>query len=196
MPTTRYYISGCPFDGECGAKKTTNGKKHVLIFYGSTAVEAQGKCANHLLRCSLHNKSRFVAWAAAIDQDIHTIKHCAELVAWDSIDRLLHTFDDSNSGEENETHEVGMMKPSKCPRLEYGCGDEAEAGHSIAKLSSNVSMSIEAASSSGSLRATKGYIADAEQAARKAQNIAINAALAFGDVAEKLNRVIKSLPTP
>jgi hypothetical protein len=68
MPTKWYYISGCPFEGECGAKRTTDVKKKRLSFYGSTEEEAQEKCVNHLVLSSLQNKSKRVVWEAALDQ--------------------------------------------------------------------------------------------------------------------------------
>jgi len=68
MPTTRYYISGCPFDGECGAKRTTDVKKKRLSSYGCIEEPSQEKCVNHLVLSSLQNKSKRVAWEAALDQ--------------------------------------------------------------------------------------------------------------------------------
>ena len=43
------------------------------------------------------------------------------------------------------------------------------------------------------LESCRHYIADAEEAARKAQNIALKAAEAFGEVAAKFNRSLSRL---
>ena len=43
------------------------------------------------------------------------------------------------------------------------------------------------------LESCRHYIADAEEAARKAQDIALGAAKAFGEVAEKFSRAARRL---
>ena len=41
MPTTWYYISGCPFPAECTRYKTTASKKKSLVFSGLTKEDAE-----------------------------------------------------------------------------------------------------------------------------------------------------------
>ena len=102
-------------------------------------------------------------------------------VAWEAtLDQEIHTYEEdtddepANMGEENESSR-------KRPRLAIGGVDEAAADLTSPSVKSR------------SLRAAKDNIADAEQAARKAQEIAMNAALASGDVAAKLSNAYQRL---
>lgn len=183
MPTQWHYIGGCPFAAECSRQLTQRKNKNVG-FYGRTPEEAQEKCAHHLMLSSLHLKSKRVAWEAALAQEVNVYEEDA-------------TDDD----------EEGPSMPKR-PRLAGG-GDDEDAAASdplVAELSSQVSKlvgkNLAAASSAAassaptrkatvpwrSLRAIKETVSDAEQAARKAQDIAMKAAQAFGEVAAKLNR--------
>ena len=183
MPTQWHYIGGCPFAAECSRQLTQKKNKNVG-FYGRTPEEAQEKCAHHLMLSSLHLKSKRVAWEAALAQEVNVYEEDA-------------TDDD----------EEGPSMPKR-PRLAGG-GDDEDAAASdplVAELSSQVSKlvgkNLAAASSAAassaptrkatvpwrSLRAIKETVSDAEQAARKAQDIAMKAAQAFGEVAAKLNR--------
>ena len=188
MPTQWHYIGGCPFAAECSRQLSQRKNKNVG-FYGRTPEEAQEKCAHHLMLSSLHLKSKRVAWEAALAQEVNVYEEDA-------------TDDD----------EEGPSMPKR-PRLAGG-GDDEDAAASdplVAELSSQVSKlvgkNLAAASSAAassatvslaptpkaavpwrSLRAIKETVSDAEQAARKAQDIAMKAAQAFGEVAAKLNR--------
>ena len=102
-------------------------------------------------------------------------------VAWEAtLDQEVHTYEEdtddepANMGEENESSR-------KRPRFAIGGVDEAAADLTSSSVKSR------------SLRAAKDNIADAEQAARKAQEIAMNVALAFGDVAAKLSQAYQRL---
>ena len=62
-----------------------------------------------------------------------------------------------------------------------------------ALVAKSLSGSSSSSPDSGATREAKKCIADAEDAARKAQAIAMAAAQAFGDVATKLNRAWHSM---
>ena len=144
-----------------------------MSFYGKTVVEAQEKCCNHLTLSSLHNKSKRMAWEATRYQEVFTYE--------------ADTDDDEPMDVVEQTPTTTSPETShKCPR----CGNHADAlltELSLVERSAAASSSV----NSRSLRAVKGHIADAEQAARKAQEIAMNAALAFGDVASELSQAYR-----
>ena len=172
MPTV-YYIYGCPFADECSAQKTSSVKRNKnMSFYGKTAVEAQDKCCNHLTLSSLHNKSKRMAWEATRYQEVFTYE--------------ADTDDDEPMDVVEQTPTTTSPETSdKCPH----CGNHADA--LLTDLSLVEGSAAASSSNSRSLRAVKGHIADAEQAARKAQEIAMNAALAFGDVASELSQAYR-----
>ena len=191
MPTTWHYIGGCPFATEC-CRQLTQRKNKKIAFSGRTAEEAQEKCAHHLILSSLHLKTKRVAWEAALAQEVHT-------------------YEDDTDEEPDDVEEC--ERPTKRPRLAGGGDDEGadasdplvvEISSQVSKLvGKNIAAASSAAASSSvvslrptakaaipwrSLREFKETISEAEQAARKAQDIAMKAAQAFGEVAAKLNR--------
>ena len=191
MPIEWRYIDGCPFAAECSSKLTRK-KAKKLSFSGRTPEEAQEKCANHLMLSSLHLKSKRVAWETARAQEINVFEQDT----------------DDDEPDDVKVEECEDPRMPKRPRLAGG-GDDEDAAASdplVAELSSQVSKlvgkNLAAASSAAassaptrkatvpwrSLRAIKETVSDAEQAARKAQDIAMKAAQAFGEVAAKLNR--------
>ena len=72
-------------------------------------------------------------------------------------------------------------------------GDIADKVQIVMEQRRNASSSSSAMVTSSTIRASKNYIKDAEEAAYKAQDIAMKAAMAFGDVAQKLGRARDSL---
>ena len=191
MPTQWRYVGGCPFAAECSRQLTQRKKKNVG-FSGRTPEEAQEKCAHHLMLSSLHLKSKRVAWETARAQEINVFEQDT----------------DDDEPDDMKVEECEDPRMPKRPRLAIGGGDEDAAASDplVAELSSQVSMlvgkNLAAASSAAaslaprpnsavpwrSLRPITDSISDAEQAARKAQDIAMKAAQAFGEVAAKLNR--------
>ena len=157
MPTTWYYIKGCPFPDECNKYKTTS-KKKQLTFSGLTREDAVEKCAEHLRLSELHRITRSMAVEIAQEQDMYAL--------------------------EEPTTEEEEEPPAKSARTDSYSGGQTAS-----------SSGGQAASSSGGQAAheTMLLINDAEEAVRKAQNFALSAAQAFGEVAEKLNQVKMSM---
>ena len=173
MPTTWYYISGCPLLEECNAN-AKSGKKKSLTFSALTVDDAVEKCAQHMIQSSLHNRSRSEAYD----------------IAWSQ-----------NMNEHEEPTEDEMEEPvpvTKARRLAALETTETDPDPLVSDISvrvaalvnSDISSRGSRSSSSGlqTRRGAKRNIADAEEATRKAQSIAISAAQAFGEVAAKLNR--------
>ena len=182
MPTTWYYISGCPFPAECTRYKTTASKKKSLVFSGLTKEDAVEKCANHLMLSSLHKKGSSEAYRVACEQEMY--EH------------------DEPTDEEDQAEE----RPWKSRRLALDLPapqtpptpprEAAEPDPLVTDISTRVAALVEdqlntrasASSSSGSptIREAMMFIADAEEGVRKAQKIALSAAQAFGEVSSKL----------
>ena len=176
MPTTWYYISGCPLPEECNAHKTVTSKKKSLTFSGLTIEDAVEKCAQHLMQSSLHKLSKAQAFDIAQNQAINEHE------------------------EEDKEEEEHPMPVAKARRLALEPAEEsdplvADIGNRVAELVRADFNSSHGSSSSGwrTRRAAKRNIAGAEEAARKAQTIVMSAAQAFGDVAAKLNRAYHQL---
>ena len=177
MPTTWYYISGCPLPEECNAHKTVTSKKKSLTFSGLTIEDAVEKCAQHLMQSSLHKLSKAQAFDIAQN---HAINEHEE--------------------EDKEEEEEDPMPVAKARRLALEPAEEsdplvADIGNRVAALVKADFSSSHGSSSSGlqTRRDAKRNIADAEEAARKAQTIAMSAAQAFGECAAKLNRACHQL---
>ena len=191
-----YYIDGCPLPAECCRRQTTD-KKKKLTFCGRTVRAAQTKCCNHLVGSDLHNKKRSKAWEIAEAQEIKTYEE--------------ETDDEADGAEDVEDPPIaiGAHPNDKRIRLAIEAPPEDDAGAEddpagdplIGDIADKVQIVMEQrrnASSSSSamvptIRASKNYIKDAEEAAYKAQDIAMKAAMAFGDVAQKLGRARDSL---
>jgi hypothetical protein len=190
MPTTWFFIKGCPFPDECNALKTGPGTK-MLKWHGRTEQEAVDKCAHHLIHSRLHNM----------------MKRDAVEAAWNVV----------QSYEDDTDEEVAEGAPATPPRVPIGAnpkrprtaiadddGDNADADDPlVTELAMQVERQVERLverreqSSSSTvlvrehrsvLLEAKQSIADAEAACRKAQGFAQSAAKAFGEVASKLNR--------
>ena len=123
MPTTWFFIKGCPFVDECNALKTCPGTKK-LTWSGRTEQEAVDKCAHHLMHSQLHRKKKRDAYEAA----------------WNHVD-----FYEASTEDEEEGHdEVGEGAPATPPRggrptkrirnieITDGDGDNADADDPLA----------------------------------------------------------------
>ena len=154
-----------------------SGKKKSLTFSGLTMEDAVEKCAQHMIQSSLHKRSRTEAYDIAWSQNMS--EH------------------DEPTEDEMEDSQVRPIPVAKARRLALGTA-ETDPDPLVADISTRVAALVHSdissrgsrSSSSGlqTRRDAKRNIADAEEAARKAQSIAISAAQAFGDVAAKLNR--------
>ena len=196
MPTTWFYIKGCPCKAECNANKTSPSTTKVLRWCGKTEQEAVDKCAHHLINSALHKKKKSVAyelaWAAKVD-------------SWEG-------DTDEDEGEEETFVEGGGApqtppRPSKRTRMALSDGAPAdtrdphdplvdELATRVERLveqrgrpsSSTVFVQAHSVQHVQSAKEAKSLIADAEEACRKAQGFALSAATAFGDVASKLHK--------
>ena len=201
MPTTWFYIKGCPFEDECSAQKTSPLTKKVLTWSGKTEQEAVDKCAHHLMNSTLHKKPKRVAYDAA----------------WNATMSSYEDDTDEEEGQEAFAAEAAPgtpPRPTKRARMAIADGDHADnrSDPLVAELATRVERLVEQrerggrASSSGvvvqthysvnhgqTVREAKENIADAEEACRKAQGFALSAAKAFGDGAAKLNRTWQKL---
>ena len=191
-----YYIDGCPLPAECCKRQTTD-KKKKLTFCGRSVRAAQTKCCNHLVTSDLHNKKRSKAWEIAEAQEIKTYEE--------------ETDDEADGAEDVEDLPIGANPNDKRIRLAIEAPPEDDAGAEddpagdpligdladkvqiVMEQRRNASSSSSAMVTSSTIRASKNYIKDAEEAAYKAQDIAMKAAMAFGDVAQKLGRARDSL---
>jgi hypothetical protein len=177
MPTTWYYISGCPLLEECNAHKVS-GKKKSLTFSALTMEDAVEKCAQHMIQSSLHKRSRSEAYDIAWSQNMSE-----------------HDEPTEDEMEDSQVKPIPVAKARRLAALETTETDPDPLVTDIsirvaALVNSDISSRGSRSSSSGlqTRRDAKRNIADAEEAARKAQSIAISAAQAFGEVAAKLNR--------
>lgn len=197
MPTTWYYISGCPFPAECTRYKTTASKKKSLVFSGLTKEDAVEKCANHLMLSSLHKKGSSEAYRVACEQEMYEHdeptdeEDQAEERPWKS-----RRLDPSPSSSSRGGPRTGRPRTGR-PRSPFTPPREAaEPDPLVTDISTRVAALVEdqlstrasASSSSGSptIREAMMFIADAEEGVRKAQKIALSAAQAFGEVSSKL----------
>ena len=186
MPTTWFFIDGCPFPDECNALKTSSAAKR-LKWTGRTGQEAVDKCAHHLMQSQLHNKTKRDAYEAA----------------WNG----LQSYEDNTEDEDDAVAEGDATppRPTKRSRMAIADGDDDSADPLVTQIAMQVEKQVERLrerreqSSSSTLlvrtderravlHAAVQNIADAEAACRKAQGFAQSAAKAFGEVASKLNR--------
>jgi len=180
MPTTWFYIKGCPFPDECNALRTSASTKK-LVWHGKTDEEAVAKCAHHLMHSQLHRKKKRDAYEAA----------------WDGV----QFFEASTEDEEEGHDEVGEGAPATPPRPTKRCrsieiadgdGDNADADDplatQLARQVEHLADQLEQSYSSTLLVPEALSIADAEAACLKAQSLAQSVAKGFGQVASKLNR--------
>ena len=178
MPKTWYYIKGCPCPEECSRLKTAGAKRKVLTFNGLCQEDAVENCAQHLMNSQLHNKGRKWAFDMAWEQTLHEYEE--------------PTDDEAEAGGEEDPEEAIVPRPPKCRRL---TPVKLEAPPLLDDLNTRVAALVGRPSSSQgqSLREARRLIADAEEAAQKAQGIALQAAAAFQEVAQKLSSVLHSL---
>ena len=188
MPTTWFFVDGCPFPDECNALKTRTTAKR-LKWTGKTGQDAVDKCAHHLMQSQLHRKTKKDAYEAA----------------WDG----LQSYED-NTEDEADEGDATPPRPTKRSRTAIADealshGDDDSADPLVTQIAMQVEKQVERLrerreqSSSSTLlvrtderravlHAAVQNIADAEAACRKAQGFAQSAAKAFGEVASKLNR--------
>ena len=189
MPTTWFFIDGCPFPDECNALKTSSAAKR-LKWTGKTEQDAVDKCAHHLMQSQLHNKTKRDAYEAA----------------WNG----LQSYEDTTEDEDDAVAEgvATPPRPTKRSRMPIADGDDDKDDDDplVAQIAMQIDRQVqrlverrEQSSSStvlavrtderrAVLHAAVQNIADAEAACRKAQGFAQSASTAFGEVASKLNR--------
>ena len=193
MPTTWFYIKGCPFKDECNANKTKPCTK-VLTWSGKSEQEAVDKCAHHLINSALHKKKKAVAYDAA---------WAARMDSWET---------DTDEEQQDEEFRDGVQtppRPTKKARMALADGAPADTSdplvHELAERverlveqrgrpsSSTVFVQAHSVQHVQSVQTAKRLIADAEEGCRKAQGFALSAATAFGDVALKLHHAWQTL---
>ena len=200
-----HYIQGCPFPAECGRKKTTPFAKN-MTFSGLTQEAAVEKCVHHLMSSSLHQMRRADAIAAAEGMEMQSFEEDTDDESARNSDALAQRPRSPPVG--------GLRLPRKLPppapqpdeprqkRSRVLPLDDAELQEDplVRDISDQVSQLVAKNLSSSSFdsgsdgkREARKCIADAEDAARKAQAIAQSAAQAFADVANKLNRAWHSM---
>ena len=200
MPAVWHYIKGCPFPEQCGRNKTTTIAKS-MAFSGVTQDAAVEKCVYHLVNSSLHKMRRADAIDAARGMEFYTYEE---------------PTDDEAEAEEAEGNPLAQQprspprgvprqRPaigpsSKRARLELGDDAQSDGDPLVKDISDQVSelvaknlTNLSSGFDAESKREARKCIADAEDAARKAQAIALSAAQAFGDVATKLSRAWHSM---
>lgn len=198
MPTTWFYIKGCPFGDECNAQKTSPCTKKCLTWSGKTEQEAVDKCAHHLMLSALHKKTKSVAYDAAWAAQMESYE--------DETDEENGPPFQFNAGQQAP---ATPPRPSKRARMAIADGDHADRPDPlVAELAARVERLVEQRGRPSSatvvvqahsvhhvqtVRAAKDLIQDAESACRKAQTFAMSAATAFGDVASKLQRAWQTL---
>ncbi len=186
-----HYIDGCPFPQQCGKNKTTTFPKSIK-FAGLSMDPAVEKCVYHLMNSSLHTMSKADATRAAREMELHTYEEPTEDEAEDGDVALPLDVRPQSPPQGRVSKRRGdEVSPSpKRARLELE-HDEAAPDPLVKGISDQVSALVAKCLSlrtSGARVEARKCIADAEDAARKAQAIAMAAAQAFGDVATKLSR--------
>lgn len=197
MPTEWHYIDKCPLEKECVCQKTT-GKKKKICFYGRTPEDAQQQCVTHLMTSHLHNKSKRIAWEAALDMEVKVYEEPSD----EEGDTSALKFEAEDDDGEPRHKRTRLSLPSSATGAEPDplvadlsnqiCGMVSAKFAQQGRPSSSPMLPV-AREAQKAVRAAKQHIADAETAARKAQNIAASAEQAFGDVARELHRAYTSL---
>jgi hypothetical protein len=205
-----HYIQGCPFPAECGRNKTTPFAKS-MTFSGATQDAAVEKCVNHLVNSSLHKMRRADAIDAARRMEFHTYEEPTDDEAEENLEGnpLAQRPRSPPRGVLRQPRSQPPPAPrspppsgpsSKRARLELENDAQSDGDPLVKDISDQVSelvaknfTNLSSGSDAESKREARKCIADAEDAARKAQAIAQSAAQAFADVANKLNRAWHSM---
>ena len=199
MPKEWHYIDKCPCEKECLSQKTTQKKKRIC-FYGETPDAAQQKCVQHLMTCHLHNKGKRAAWEAALEMEVKVYEEPSDAEG-DASALTEEAYDDDDDGDEsprNKRIRLALPSSAKDEPSDPLVADISKkicgmVTANFAQGRPSTSASLVAREGQKAVRAAKQHIADAEKAARKAQDIAANAERAFGDVALELQRAYTSL---
>jgi hypothetical protein len=200
-----HYIQGCPFPAECGAKKTTVATKN-MTFSGLTKEAAVEKCVHHLVSSSLHQMRKADAIEAAENMEMQTFEEDTDDESARNSDALAQRPRSPPVGGLRLPRKLPPPAPQPAePRQKRGRVlplDDAEPQEDplVRDISDQVSQLVAQNLSNSSFdsgseakREARKCIADAEDAALKAQAIAQSAAQAFADVANKLNRAWHSM---
>ena len=190
------YIDGCPFPQQCGKNKTTTFPRSMK-FAGSSMDLAAEKCVYHLVNSSLHTMSKADATKAAREMELHTYEEPTEDEAEDGDVALSLDVRPQLPPRRRVSKRRGdEVSPSpKRARLELE-HDEAAPDPLVEGISDQVSALVAKCLSlrtSGARLEARKCIANAEDAAREAQAIAMAVAHAFDDVATQLNRAWHSM---
>jgi hypothetical protein len=210
-----HYIQGCPFPAECGRNKTTPFAKS-MTFSGATQDAAVEKCVYHLVNSSLHKMRRADAIDAARRMEFHTYDEATDDEAAENLDALAQRPRSPPRGvlRQPRSQPPPAPQPSdpSSKRIRLQLENDAQSSDQVSELEgdplvkdisnqvselvaknlSNLS-NLSSGSDADSKREARKCIADAEDAALKAQAIAQSAAQAFADVANKLNRAWHSM---
>ena len=200
-----HYIQGCPFPAECGRKKTTPVAKN-MTFSGLTKEAAVEKCVHHLMSSSLHQMRKADAIEAAENMEMQTFEEDTDDESARNSDALAQRPRSPPVDRLRQPRKLPPPAPQPAePRQKRGRVlplDDAELQEDplVRDISDQVSQLVAKNLSSSSFdsgsdakREARKCIADAEDAALKAQAIAQSAAQAFADVANKLNRAWHSM---
>ena len=148
MPTTWYYIKGCPFPVECSAQKKRDNKK-CLTWSSRSPEGVVAKVVEHLKHSDLHKKKEKVAYEAAWGCDIQT--HEAE------------------TDEEYDDQEVRVAKEEEEPEPKRRRPNALEDGYSGDPLVQEIARGVSAVVDRDRNRGFVGSSADATLTVREAR---------------------------
>ena len=182
MPKEWHLIEGCPFEEECmGEERAFKRKK--MTFFGDSAADARCKCVHHLMYSSLHNKSKQVAWEATLEKETKILTEPWDEESEPPTAELPDDDDDERPSNNRPRRALANTADNEPDPL------VADLSRQIfAMINANFGFSSVPHLGRPTVLAAKQHIADAENSARKAQDIAANAERAFEEVALELQR--------